>query len=420
MAISLYPHQKRAVGLWLDNNMRGVISMATGTGKTFTALACTEEFFKHMGKGFVIILVPFTHLVGQWKSAIEKYGLDVDKVVTNKDAIKAARYVSLGWYSKAIAITTYKWFVSWGDDLLYYLSPTTPSMLVADESHRFGSDGMKKLKGLDKFHATLGISATPQRAFDESGNAFISAFLGDVIYTYDLRDALADDVIVPYHYYVYASFMNDDEWETFQNYTRGIAAKLSQDEEDDAALLAIRRALTMISVKDKLNVLRQIISHHNISHTIIFTSYLLFADTQKVLAEHGIAYETITGDDSQKRRQQKISRFMNKEVDVLVAMKVLDEGVDIPQARRAIFLASPSSHRIVTQRIGRVTRKHAGKSVATIWDTITLPPSYVSGDYVDKLLSLQMPRVDRLASEAVGGFSEYLNVVEKIEHLFGR
>ncbi len=416
--------------------MTGIISMATGTGKTYVGLYASKWFIEHAGDSpLVVVLVPYSHLAHHWavrfcRELALSHVLPAVGGMSWNEVVHHIKKLIIGKIDSLVIIMTYRGFTNRAGELSTYL-PYVNALLIADEAHWFGIPSMRKSPAVDVFKAYLGLSATPERTWDDAGNAFISLHLGDIVYEMSLKDALTQinehtgkTYLTPYHYELRLAFMSSDEWEKYLSFTRKIAQQLNRyyeldEEEENLTIAAAMRALHMISIKDKLRELKAIAGEIAFGRSIIFTSYMLYADVMRLLQQEKIPFHRIDQHDSVSRRLEKIDDFSRGKVRALVAMNVLDEGLDVSGADTAVFVSMPASPRRFIQRLGRVIRRDEGKDMAVVYDIVSLPPTYVSAGDAERLLKPQISRIYTLSSHSVGGYMQYLDFMKKIEQIYG-
>ena len=437
MAITLFDFQRQAIDRWLASAFRGILEMATGTGKTYTAVGAIDKFLQRAYLSLVVIVVPFKHLVKQWQDAIEKFPLEDVSVIPTmadgtswRDTLWAIKKLAIGKIRKLIVITTYSGFASNLKSLSSVLLPHVDTLLVADEVHRLGVPSLISLERYFNFDAYLGLSATPERKWDSRGTNFIYRVVGDVVYRFSLKDALTtinprtgDFYLTPFYYRVIPAFMNDEEWDRFLSLTRNIAITLSKKDSSDLTtddkLALLMRSLLLMSVEDKIRVLSDLLPTIDTSKTLMFSSHPLFPKVRGLLYTLNIPYTTITHRDETATRFQKVEDFVRGNIDIILSMNVLDEGIDIPDAKTAVFVSMPMSPRRTIQRLGRVIRWSPVKDLAYVYDIVALPPTYVSGTMAMRLINPQLERVKMLSDLSVGGYAYYMDFLQIVEDKYG-
>lgn len=406
-SISLYKYQKEAIVSWTGENYRGIFDMATGTGKTLTGLGAVSKLSEDVGDELsVFILCPYQHLVEQWVEDIVKFNI--------KPIIGYSASPQKDWkkrLQKAIKdqkfrkdksffcfVTTNATFSSkFVQDIIEEIK--TPILLMVDEAHNVGAKTYAKLLD-DRFQYRLALSATLDRHRDEEGTAALYNFFGRKCIEYTLERAIREDKLTPYKYYPIVVYLNEDELATYEYYTQEISKCIIKDKNGKTKLnsygetLAIKRSRVIAAAAQKLDALRREIAPYKNKNSI-----LVYCGATNVINENADRSETdegdirqitavtrilgnefdmsvakFTADESMDERNQIKANFSKGErLQVVVAIKCLDEGMNIPGIRTAFILASTTNPKEYIQRRGRVLRKSAGKNFAEIYDFVTLP-----------------------------------------------
>lgn len=416
--VELFRHQREAVDAWVKNNMRGIFAMATGTGKTFAALGCVDRASRINNRLLVVIACPYGHLVQQWKREVAAFGTDYDELIVADSSNKRWRDqladtlmdISIGHKSKTVVLTTHATFRSAGfGRIIQDHKAGLKILLIADEVHGLGAEGGRSGL-LEAYDLRLGLSATPRRWFDEAGSTALYDFFGDEVFTFGLQEAVntvnpatGETYLAPYRYLPRFVSLATEEMEEYAEKTRRIAKATRRAETDDERnkfleALLFARADIIKNARQKYDVLNSILDEvgQGIQWTIIYCSPQQIDNVMSILNERGIVAHRFTMEERTtpmphygglSERDHLLRAFGAGQYQVLVAMRCLDEGVDVPPARRAILMASSGNPREHIQRIGRVIRRHPGKNEATIYDLVALPPL---GDTSPELKELEM------------------------------
>lgn len=401
--VKLFDYQQEAISRWAANHWKGILEMATGTGKTYTALGCVEKAFADKVDG-VVIATPFQHLSQQWSREIENFGLEHGDVVFADSSrphwkhqlVDALIDLDLGHKKKLVVLTTHD-SLSLADfeRLVRENRGQSRLLLVADEVHGLGAkEARRKLSG--EYEYRLGLSATPRRWFDEEGTDALMDFFGGVVYEFPIERAIntvnpATGVtfLTPYKYIPLVVSLSPIELEEYLRKTQALVfaqgkREISSDELSWGEMLMFVRANIVKNAQAKyatLNCLREEISD-DIKGTLVYCSPQQMDSVVGILNEHSISLHRFTMEEGtnpngklngRSEREVILSRFANGEYQVLVAMKCLDEGVDVPAARTAVLMCSSGNPREYIQRIGRVIRRYPRKTVATIYDIVVAP-----------------------------------------------
>jgi len=395
--LQIRPYQRQAIDNWFANKGRGTLKMATGSGKTITALCLTTELYKKIGLQVLLVVCPYRHLVSQWARECQKFGLEpilaFENVRTWQSKLSTQLYnVRSGNQPFLTIITTNATLSSQGlQSQLPYLPEKT--LIVGDEAHNLGARRLEaslpRNVGL-----RLALSATPERYFDDRGTQSLFDYFGSVLEPeFTLRDAIEQGALVHYLYYPLFVELTEAEAEAYSELSTKIGKALAiaeGDEQDTAvATLSMQRARLLSTATNKLNVLRELMnSRLHTSHTLFYCgdgsvedevsqeSLTQLEAVARILGkELGYRVNIYTADTPLDEREELRQQFEAGELQGLVAIRCLDEGVDIPNVETAVILASSSNPRQFIQRRGRILRRHATKQRATLFDMIVLPPA---------------------------------------------
>lgn len=389
----LREYQKQAIDHWKYNNYRGVFEMATGTGKTVTSINALKQLREQKGKLHAVILVPLVTLAEQWKQDVIDILDNVTVIIASSanndwrdrfnNLVNARRF---NIDSDYVIVTTYSSFSSTKFTDLISELPDDDITLVGDEMHNIVTEA--NLRGLDnpKYHFRLGLSATPTRLWkpDESEEAL--SLFGTNTYRYGLDKALEKGFLVPYSYHIHRAYLTEEEYEEYAALSKEIS-QLSQmggsTNKGNSAYQhkLIQRARIKKQAANKLIVVNELVAtlrkSGNFKDTLIYVdSETHLSEMQKILTQQHIKTTKFTGSETLAQRLETISNLRSHKIDAIVAIKCLDEGVDIPSAHTALFLANNTDPREYVQRLGRVLRldPSGNKKSANIHDFLVLPP----------------------------------------------
>lgn len=457
--LTIRDYQTDAVANWLKQDAQGIFSMATGTGKTITALLALSELYSRLnGDLAVIITCPYQHLVEQWTEDLRLFGIrpiicysasaqkgwkrDIRRALVDRDLHTPG--------SEFICIITTNATLS-SDFMQHELRRLSGNILfIADEAHNLGAPSYQKC--LDKrFGYRIGLSATLERHHDEEGTEALADYFGDVCIDYPLEEAIREGMLSKYMYYPVIVTMTEDEFTEYRQLTAKIGKCFVSNAGGKRALsehgqrLALKRARLVAAANNKLEVLRQSIEPYKDDDHI-----LIYCGAAQMLDDGQDQTSTFEGDSRQISRvidllgndlNMTISKFTSEEdinergilkrefgignLQALAAIKCLDEGVNIPSIRTAFMLASTTNPKEYIQRRGRLLRKADGKEYAEIFDFITLPFSTndASGQTMDDvrgvytLVNNEVTRGLEFAKHALN-FSEAMDVLDDIRESF--
>ena len=400
----LREYQIEAINNWIEKNNHGIFEMATGTGKTIAALGCLNELNSKVNNSISIISCPQVHLVQQWEEEIKKLNLTYDLLLLAcganynwKDLLSDALDNNyLGFENKIIIITTHDTLSS--KDFINIINEKAKSenlLLIADEVHGLGS--IKRRKGLlEKYNYRLGLSATPKRYFDTIGTEILYQYFGQVVYEFPLSQALItinpdtnETFLTPYRYLPIFTDLNEFELEEYIDLTNRIItqynkSKNNDEEEEKLERLLFARSNIIKDAENKIELLKDLLKKlgTDIKWTIIYCTPKQINKVIELINNLGIKAHRFTMSegitpnkkfDGLSERKYLLKKFAEGKYQILIAMKCLDEGVDIPPARTAIIMASSGNPREYIQRIGRVVRRYLDKKEAVIYDFLVVP-----------------------------------------------
>ena len=396
--LELRDYQKKAINKWIKNDGHGIWAMATGSGKTITSLAAATHLLNSLPTGYVplLVVVPYMHLVEQWANEGKNFNIDFIKCNSDypnwENEINHALTNSLIDNKVLIPILTttgtYK-----TPRFQKQISKLKNILLIVDEAHNFGSKDIRK-HYIQNTRFRLGLSATPKRHMDDEGSQAILDYFGDIIFTYDLKDAIKDGNLTPYYYYpIFVNLTAEEEEEYYE-----LSMKISQqvamgkdidDPHSSLKTLLMKRARIIATASNKIEALKDLLIKEDLIHTkhnLFYTAAKIERDDDgyelrmvdkivQLLRDMGMQVDKFTSDENKNQRKYLIEKLANNYIDGLVAIKCLDEGVDIPSVERAFILASSSNPKEFIQRRGRVLRqsKETGKKYAYIYDFLVIP-----------------------------------------------
>lgn len=412
------PYQQQAFDSWKKSQC-GLFAMATGTGKTITSLNCLYEIYKQLGYYKAVILVPTLTLVDQWVDECKKFNFGHIYKVCSKNPNWRNEIDTLLMHenfnptkekTSYIIISTYASFTR---DSVFSTLNSLPkkTLLIADEAHNMGSKRiLDRLEGI-KFKRRIGLSATPDRQYDDVGNKRLNDFfaIGDhYTFEYSMKDAIDNKFLCRYYYYPHLVHLNDAEMVEYMKISKQLAKFYNFDScsfpgSDDVLMaLLLKRKRIIHKAAGKEDVFKRILEERfhekgTLKYTLVYVpegnkpdEVADIFDTKESLdsddvAEHIIdRYTQIVREVSQtttvrkftsdsKDRNKMLEDFASGDLEVLTSMKCLDEGVDVPRSEMAIFCASTGNPRQFIQRRGRILRTHKDKYNAVIHDLIVAP-----------------------------------------------
>lgn len=353
--------QREALAKWLLEN-RGIVEVVTGGGKTVFAQMCLLEFFKERPGAQALIIVPTVSLLDQWWVALqEEMGASHEEIglLSGTDKIKGNERIIIAVINTARNFTE-------------VFSKDKEIFLIVDECHRAGSpSNAKALQG--DLTATLGLSATPEREYDEGFEDLIAPRLGPIIYQYTYIDAARDGVISQFSLTNVRVDLLPDEEEKYRKYTRAIALALrnghSVDSGDERLKRLLRqRAAVAANATARIPVAVKLIETHKGERAVIFHERIEAANhILSILRARGHRATVYHAEIGPAIRRDNLRLFRKGLFDVLVCCRSLDEGINVPEASVAVIASSTASHRQRIQRLGRILRTAKGKDHASVY-----------------------------------------------------
>lgn len=443
-------YQKTAFENWKNNKQKGLFAMATGTGKTITSLNCLFEIYQRKGYYKAIILVPTITLVNQWEQECRKFRFsniikvysknltwrgEVERILFNEkyktDKESEVSYIIISTYASYAREKVFNVLNGFDKKRL---------LLIADECHNMGSGALvKRLKDIP-YLRRIGLSATPERQFDDEGNEKLRKFFGSeksYTYEYSMEEAINKGVLCKYMYYPHLVQLTQEEMDAYVELSDRIAKYFNFDKgrfddiDEKLKMLLLARKRIVHKAERKLEAFRDIIEKHyqkkgNLKYTLVYVpegnmpdyiggnddfdrsedigndndaEHLINQYTQVVteVDDHITVRKFVSG---QKDREEILSDFADGTLQVLTSMKCLDEGVDVPRSELAIFCSSTGNPRQFIQRRGRVLRTHPDKKMAELHDLVVVPelnPNSNSFRMEQSLLRSELMRVNNFA-----------------------
>lgn len=410
---TLRPHQAGGLASWNANDRHGILAFVTGAGKTFTAITAIREALT-VHKEPVLVVVPDRVLFAQWYTELKETTADLGAHILRAGAGHTDWRKKLQvWMSESdeprVVLATAA--TARSDDFRNFLPRSSRIMLVADEVHRLGSKENSRLLDESLFSARLGLSATPERAGDPEGTArIISYFNGVLTPRYLLPDAVRDGVLTKYFYHPHTVSLSPSETTDWRDLTAQIVRLRARSASTDGLpslngrvdLLYMQRARIVKQASAKVSAAADIVAdaYERGQRWIIYCDDTIQLDlVSSGLKARGIQnmpfHSKMAGD------RDETLRWLDRRGGIVVAIRCLDEGVDIPSVTHALILASSKNPREYIQRRGRVLRRARDKSLAHIHDVLVVPPPGVdAGQYPDPVLAGELARAVEFAQWA--------------------
>lgn len=423
-------YQKKAYENWIKAQSHGIFAMATGTGKTITSLNCILEEFKKNGIYRVLVLVPTLALVDQWIKEIRSFNFKNIIEVSGtsnwrKKLTKIKNDCLWGVTHDFFIITTYASFTdSLFQNILSQLYKDI--ILIADEAHNIGALKVKEAFKSVQISRRIALSATPKRAYDIEGNLAIEKFFNDsppYVFNFTMKEAIENEYLTRYFYYPRLVSLTKEELEDYIKISQKLLKFFDSKTKElkkciEVEKLLLRRKQIIHKAINKLSIfstiIKEIIKEKEVKYCFVYVpegyankeygqKFSYIDELVQILSRISpvTTSNTFLGGDT--LRSEKLKGFSEGKINVLFAMKCLDEGVDIPKAEIGIFASSTGNPRQFIQRRGRLLRKAPGKHFASIYDMIVVPRlnSYKSDEFYHlerSLIRNEMTRVAYFAS----------------------
>lgn len=426
--IKLRPYQEEAISAWFRNKGQGMYIMATGSGKTITALSTVKRLLDAFNDKeaplFVVFILPLKHLLDQWHEEAQMFGFNAikcyeDSTVWRRELNESLNNLAINQKGSVMAMVTNATLALEHFPKVLKKANNLPLMIVADEAHNLGSvSNLSNLPTTALFR--LGLTATPERFNDPSGTDALKDYFGGEIFEFTLEDAINQGFLVQYNYFPILCEFDSEE---FQEYKRIIKA-LNQKE---LSLVNAEDELEQISgsASNKFLLLRKNIERlqekGTLKHTLVYCGHYRDEEGSRQIEKvtrllgHDLQVKVrkFTAEESLIDRKEILDSFASGELQAIAAIKCLDEGVDVPATKDAFVLASTANPREFIQRRGRVLRRSPGKTLANIYDFIMIPPkgeinAHLVGREVTRGLEYNSLALNRLDNIAV--FEELIDI----------
>lgn len=400
--------QKNAYDKWIESQRQGIFAMATGSGKTVTALNCVLRQYRENGFYKTIIVVPTQALAIQWEKEARLFNFqNIVSTHTEKDWRNIlSRYSTRSIMEKKkniVLITTYATFNR--KDIQDFIKNTQgidSFIYIADEAHNIGSaNSLKHLP--NNIMWRIGLSATPERIYDDNGSEALYQFFNSrppsYTYRYTMKQAIDDGILCHYDYHPIFVELTQSEMDDYQRITLQLRKFIDSETgkyKKEAEMLLLKRKRIVHKAEDKKRAITDLLNEfkhrRKLDYTFVFVpegfepnynecdSYEIDNEDIHIIDEYADMFKSqgyryhkyISGLDD---APSILQGFANGDIQILLSMKCLDEGIDIPRAEHAIFCSSTGNPRQFVQRRGRVLRKCEDKDKAKIWDLIVSPPN---------------------------------------------
>ena len=412
LGVKLHDYQNEAIEKWAQNDYCGIFDMATGTGKTFTGLGAITRLVKDKKRAAIVIVCPYQHLVEQWVEDIVKFNL--------RPIVGYSASLQKDW-KRRLTTDIFDFKLKIIDTICFVTTNATFSsdfvqaqmkklgkdtLLLVDEAHNFGASKLRMTLDSD-IEYRLALSATLDRHGDSEGTQVLYNYFGDKCIEYPLERAIEEGKLTPYYYYPVVVHLTSNELQAYRELSKKISKQCHKTKTGDLHItelgkkLLIERSRVVAGAINKIVKLQQLMEEFkNDSHMLIYCGAAKSLEYSKDYSEQdeegerqivavskmlgfdlGMKVTHFTSSETAEERELIKRQFAGADpYQAIVAIKCLDEGVNIPSIKTAFILASSTNPKEYIQRRGRVLRKFPGKNYATIYDFVTLP---VPLDYVN-------------------------------------
>ena len=436
-----FKHQGKAIRAWVKNDRKGVLSIATGGGKTLTSLTAATLTQSTCEALFLVVAVPNKVLLSQWRDEVGLFdvdpivslGMPFDEIVF--EVKNALRKLSKRRSKCEVLVVTHELLKR--ERLARVIDKArkdVKTMLIGDEVHNLGSEGFKE-NAPACFDYLIGLSATVERQFDEEGTAFLFNYFGPIVFEFSVEDAIGN-CLVPYEYHPHEVHLLEDELDdlkdlNFQIKKLGFASELSDGDpmKDKLEKLRLARRRIIESAVSKAYALKKVLPKRSeLKRALIFCTDKKPQQLEVVnefLHSEGILFHQVTQEETKNKKKlaKIIESFSDDEIRVLTSKRVLDEGFNVPQTETAFILASSTVERQWVQRLGRVLRKSSktGKTKAIIHDFIVMPDDEASDSDMRSVIQGELNRVRYFSRLSMNGLTSQSSgeIVDKLVDLLG-
>ena len=459
--VTLRNIQKEAVSNWKTAGYRGIFSMCTGSGKSYTALACMVALAKQTQNHLAVFIVcPQIHLVGQWEEDEIHWGpfpIIAHSQSKNRhwkdDLVKAyKRFRNYG--EPFVCITTNDTFS--GDavqQIVTRLKEEQNVLLIIDEAHNFGA---KRLAAClpQNIKNRIALSATIERYRDKKGTQLLFEYFGEKCIEYDVEQAIKDGALTRYRYDPVPVYLEPDELYEYHLLTEKLKKFVIEENgklkiSKEGELLLFKRSRILAGARNKPDLLISLMQKYKCEeHILVYCGATSMEDeeageierqidgvTTKIRQELCMTAQRFTAEEDLRERQKIKSLFNDGLIQVVTAIKCLDEGVNIPSIRTAFIMASTRNPREFIQRRGRLLRRSSNKDYAEIYDFVTLPRELSCVSHLDyegdrNIIIGEMARInefgklsdnpaqaDSMLNQIMRAYDIYLDIEEEMRRM---
>ncbi len=429
----IYPHQKEALNKWMNNGkFKGIFALATGTGKTITSIFGAIKIYKARGRLCLIVAVPYLSLADQWVEELRIFNIIAIRCYDGYQNWEDNLIEKVSQFKRDVIdflpiVVVNKTLITGKFQSLLNLINSENMMVIGDECHHHGSKYYNDSLPKDA-EFKLGLSATPNHYLNDENNIRLEKYYGKIEAKFDLQEAIEKKILCPYEYHIINVSLTPDEQDEYREISKEIGKAYAISgglESHGMKSLIAQRTRLLGNAENKLIELENILKNKKPEpYTLFYCAEGTVSndeESENVLNEIediDMTRQTNMVSELVNRYDWKSSRFTNREarnikslilenfkegsIDALVAMKCLDEGIDIPLCKTAFILASSNNPRQFIQRRGRILRKHPQKEKAIIYDFfVSVPIIDPENKYDIRLIEREVKRVNEFSKLSI-------------------
>jgi len=391
-----WDHQIKAINRFKQENYNGILKMATGTGKTYNALFCLKEYFKNVQRYWnrILIIVPQHNILEQWINDLKELKEDEDIVLkydskTRDKDKKNARNMWRHQFNLSDKFNIYLVIVAASIPSFKPFLKISPHILIGDEVHSYGTENYSNIvnRYLSDTQYKLGLSATPERYYDEDGTLRIFDFFGPIIFEYGIKDGQKDNILSKYYYYPYIVELTPFEEELVEELTKRIGKQYAIDYQKEISEKETKNKKIEWNLHERAKIIKKSSSKYDVLRKILkenkdkLKQCIVYCEDSDQLARAEEVFKELNIDTyikyhaKIKKRETALNLFKEKNVNFILSMHCLDQGVNIPSCDSLILLSSSGNPREYIQRRGRVIRNPVNKIKPSvkIFDILAFP-----------------------------------------------
>lgn len=428
---NLREYQKEAINSWFKNNCKGILEMATGSGKTLTAIfAMIKTINLLKAKGFscgLVIVVPYRNLLEQWCEELNEFNIVPIRCYENKELWYNKMLIAVSNFNKYenenffIITTNTTYITEHFQGLLYKIQRNY--IFCADEMHHLIGPAISKLLP-ENTDIRIGLTATLGNEYEEEKIEKLKQYFSNIVFTFNLKDAIENECLTKYYYYPVFVELTDEEMEDYINLTKRIVKLLNLNDDGESLKRVLNERRRVIFNAE--NKIKQFLLMENelkkYKRTLVYCGDKKDEDGRfinkinRIVYDMGLKTHTYTSELGKKDRERVLDEFKRGDIEVLTAIRCLDEGVNIPALDCAFILSSNMDSKQFIQRRGRILRRAPNKEFAYIYDFIVIPSL---DEYIIRHMDLDVKEIQtKIISKELKRVYEFASLCEnKVEVL---